>query len=369
MGSWLCLASPVGCAATTLARATVGDVFGGVTAWITASVSWLLGAAGHVLASASDPTIVVSAARQEYGVLVGVAPLVMLVGLMVATLQAVRHGDASSLWRVYFGVVPASVVAIVAAPSVAVLALRAVDQLSRVAATTDAQRATQLARVFAQLPSTTPGFGILLLAGGVVVGCWLLWCELIVRTVILTLLLVLVPVAAALAPLPATRRLGWRLAETFAAVASTKFLIVVALALGLDELRGSSATQLVTGAVTLALAVASPYVLLRVMPFVEQSALHHLDGLRQRAARAAARVPSSPVGRAVRSLTPDIVPTPYEAPEDLGLTMWPGVPEAPMPPTDGEPPAPPVGTPQLRGGHVVHYSDEGGPVVGWHFDE
>ncbi len=366
---WLCLATPVGCAATTLARATVGDVFGGVTEWITASVSWLLGAVGHVLASASDPATVAIAARQEYGVLVAVAPLVMLAGLMVATLQAVRHGDASSLWRVYFGVVPASVVAIVVAPSVAVLALRAVDQLSSVAAATDAARASQLARALLILPTSTPGFGILLLAVGVVVGCWLLWCELIVRTVVLTLLLVLVPVAAALAPLPATRRMGWRLAETFAAVASTKFLIVVALALGLDELRGSSATQLVTGAVTLALAVAAPFVLLRVIPFVEQSALHHLDGLRQRATRAVARVPSSPVGRAVRSLAPEVVPAPYEAPEDLGLTMWPGVPEAPMPSFDGEPLVPPVGTPQLRGGHVVHYSDEGGPVVGWHFDE
>ena len=63
------------------------------------------------------------------------------------------------------------------------------------------------------------------------------------------------------------------------------------------------------------------------------------------------------------------VPGPPERGEDLGLEMWPGVPETPMPDMDGERPPPPIGTPTLRRGHVVYRSDEGGPVVGWHFDE
>jgi len=125
----------------------------------------------------------------------------------------------------------------------------------------------------------------------------LLWCELIIRSVVLTLLLVLVPVIVPLSTFPAMRRLGWRLAETFIAVASSKLLIVIALSLGLDELEGGSVTVAITGAVTLLLATCTPFVLLRVIPFVEQSALHNLEGIRQRFTRSVQNAPSSPLVR------------------------------------------------------------------------
>ena len=120
---------------------------------------------------------------------------------------------------------------------------------------------------------------LFLLAARVVFGTWVLWCELIVRAVVLTLLLVLVPVIVPLATFPAGRRLGWRLAETFLAVAASKFLIVITLSLGFDELLGSSATQIITGAVTLMLATFSPFTLLKLIPFVETAAMHNLEGV------------------------------------------------------------------------------------------
>ena len=117
-----------------------------------------------------------------------------------------------------------------------------------------------LAKALSDLPSSTPGFGLFLLALGVVVGCVLLWCELIVRTVVLTLLLVLVPVVVPLATFPvAGRRLGGASPRPSSRWRSSKFLIVIVLSLGLDELLGSSATQVITGAVTLILATCSPF--------------------------------------------------------------------------------------------------------------
>ena len=68
---------------------------------------------------------------------------------------------------------------------------------------------------------------VFLLSIFVVIGTMLLWFELIVRTVVLTLLLVLVPVIVPLATFPSLRRLGWRLGETFVAVAASKFAIVI----------------------------------------------------------------------------------------------------------------------------------------------
>lgn len=369
MGTTLCLFAPAACG-TTIAKSGFSALFDAFTSWIAASVSWLLAGAASVLNSASEPTTVVDGAKGEFTALLVLSPVLLMIGLMVATLQALRHGEASSLWRVYLGVAPACVAGIALARPMAQLVLEAIDEMSASAATDVAGHVTTLAGALNNLAPTTPGFGVLVVAAAVVIGTVLLWCELVVRTVALTLLLVLVPVVVPLSTLPAGRRLGWRLAETFLAIAVSKFLIVATLVLGLDEARGSAASGLVTGAVTLILATCTPFVLLRVVPFVEQSALHNLEGLRNRATRAAAGAPSSPLGRAVEAARPDVAPPePPTRGEDLGLGLWPGVEETPLPANDGPPPPPPVGTPRRRGGHVVYGHDEGGPVVGWHFDE
>jgi hypothetical protein len=365
-----CFFSPVGCVERTLGHAVIGGVFSQLTNWILGSVQWFLNAAGQVLTSASEPTTIIRSASTEYSVLITIAPGLLMLGLLVATLQAVRHGDSASLWRVYLGVAPACVFAIVVARPIAKLILEAVNQLSSGASSAAALHVASLSGAFALLTPSIPGFGLFILAVAVVIGTFLLWCELIVRAVVLTLLLVLVPVIAPLATFPAGRRLGWRLAETFTAVAVSKFLIVITLTLGFDELLGSSATQVITGAVTLMLATFSPFVLLKLIPFVEASALHNLEGLRSRFTRSATSLSSSPVGMAARALRPeppDVEPAPR--PDDLGLGMWEGTPEAPMPPQDGERPPPPIGTPTRRGGHVAYFTDAMGPVVGWHFDE
>ena len=171
----------------------------------------------------------------EFTALLVPAPVLMMVGLLVSTLQALRHGEASALWRVYFGVAPACVAGIALARPIALLILDAVNQLSSNAASTVAAHETVLGTALTGLTPTTPGFGVFLLACVVVVGTMLLWFELIVRTVVLTLLLVLVPVVVPLATFPSMRRLGWRLGETFVAVAVSKFAIVVTLVLGLNE--------------------------------------------------------------------------------------------------------------------------------------
>lgn len=370
MASILCLFTPVTCAATSVAKATVGDLFNAFTEWVLGSVQWLIDAVGSVLTRASDPATVVHAASTEFPTLVVLAAPLMLVGLLVSTLAALRHGDTAGLWRVYLGVAPACVAAIALARPLATLILTAVNQLSSSAAVTVAAHESKVAKELLTLSATTPGFGLLILGGAVVIGCVLLWIELVLRTVVLAVLLVMVPVIVPLATFPSVRRIGWRLAETFLAVAASKFFIVVVLVLGLNELTGDSATQVITGAVTLLLATATPFVVLRVIPFIEQSAVHQMEGLRQRASRAVAMMPSSPVVAAALALTPEVDPPgPPSRPDDLGLATWEGEGDLELPPMDAQSPPPPVGTPRLRGGHVAYRLDDSGPVVGWHFDE
>jgi hypothetical protein len=369
MGGLLCIFSPSSCA-TSIAKSTFNDLFNALTSWIISSVQWLLDGCVKVLTSASEPATVLAGAKSEFSTLLLMAPGVLLIGLMIATITALRHADASSLWRVYLGVAPACVAGVALAQPIASLVLNTVNAMSSSAATDVANHDLTLAQALTSLTPTTPGFAVFMLAGVVVVATLLLWCELIVRTVVLTLLLVLVPIIVPLSVVPSMRRIAWRLTETFLAVAFAKFVIVVTLVLGLDEVTGSSATEIITGAVTLLLATCTPFLVLKIVPVLEQSALHHLEGLKGRAARTVANAPSSPVGQVVSSLTPNVEPPGApERSEDLGLDTWPGVPETPLPDLDADPPPPPVGTPRLRGGHVAYGRDEHGPVVGWHFDE
>jgi len=373
MHAFACLVNPAQCAATTVAKASLGQLFSLLTSWVVSSVGWLLHSMAGVLNATGEATSVVHAANPEFTALLRVSPVLLLISLLLATLHSVRRGDAATLWRSFLAVAPACVAAIVLARPLAGVVLAGVDALCGVAGSTVPSGVASLSGALAALSiAPTPGFGVFLLATLVVVGGVLLWCELVVRTVILSLLLVLVPVLVPLAAIPAMRRVAGRLAETFLVVAFSKFFIVVTLALGLSELTSGRATTVITGAVTLALASATPFVVLRLIPTMESSAMHGVDGLRQRATRAAATVPSSPAGLAVAAVLPDApLPGPPERAEDWGIPMWEPDPNGnwELPPLDGEPPPPPVGLPTLRRGHVVYGSDEIGPTIGWHFDE
>jgi hypothetical protein len=365
-----CILKPLSCVTHAVTTTVVGGFFNSLTSWILDSVGWFLTSAGGVLTSASESTTVLRSATPEFNVLVNISPVLLMVGLLVATLQAIRHGDGASLWRVYLGVAPACVLAIFMARPFATLILDAVNQLSSSASDIVAAHQASLTTSLTSLSSVVPAFGLFALAIAVVAGTWLLWCELIIRGVVLTLLLVLVPVIVPLATFPAGRRLGWRLAETFIAVAASKFLIVITLMLGFDELKGDSVTQVITGAVTLMFATFSPYLVLKVIPFMESAALHNFEGVRARFTRSVTNLPSSPVGQAIGALRPGVAFTgPEPRPDDLGLDMWEGTPEQPMPVATGTKLPPPIGTPTARGGHVAYRKDEMGPVVGWHFDE
>lgn len=370
MGVATCVVNPAACAAGAL-KGGASSLFTLLVAWVVGGVGWIVHGLATVLGSTGSPAQVLAASRAEFAALVPLAPVLLVVGLVVATLQALRHGDSGALWRTYLGVAPACVAGVVLARPVGGLVLTAVDQASSVSAAHVATHVAALARFLAVVPLGVPGAAVGLIATLLLVGSMLVWCELVVRTLALALLLAVVPVVVPLCALPSLRRLGWRLAETFAVVAASKLVIVVTLALGVTELTTPSLSTVVAGAVTLLLATASPFVLLRLVPVMESTALAGLEGLRARAARAAG---VGGPGR-LRGLVPAPEvedPGPPTRPADLGIPMWEGVGEITLPEWDPDAPrpAPPVvGERPARRGHVAILRDRLGPVVGWHWDD
>jgi hypothetical protein len=321
MGGVLCFVSITSCVAKNVAKSTLGDLFDALTAWVLSSVEWFINGVGGVLLSASEPATVVRSATPEFQTLIKIAPILLLVGLLVGTLESLRHGESSTLWRLYLGVAPACVLAIYIALPAAKLFLEAVDQVSISAAGPVEKHLSILIGAFSGANTGVPGLGIFILSTTVVIGAFFLWCELIVRTVSLSLLLVLVPIVVPLCTFPALRKLGWRLFETFAAIAVSKVLIVIALTLGLGELQGNSVSQIITGAVTLILATFTPFVLLRLIPFIEQSALHSLQGTRQHFMQGG-KFTMQPVQAVRQMMEPNVEsPGPPLRREDLGFPM------------------------------------------------
>lgn len=364
-----CFLDPASCL-TTIGKSTMSDLFAALTSWVAGSVEWVLTACANVLAAPSDASSVVTVATGEYDRLLVVVPFLLLLSMLIATIQRLKAHDAGGLWRLYFGVLPAAILMIVCAPTFAHDVLQVTNDVASYLVGPSTINGSTLATMIASLSTVVPGFGIFLMALLMIVGSLLLWCELVVRDVVLSFLLVLVPLVAAFFPLTSLRRATWRLIETFCLTAVSKVVVVLTLALGFAEVTSNATITIVTGAVTLFLATASPFILLRLVPVLESSALQGVDLLRQRALHTLATAPQSPWVRTAQALLPAVEMPPPSTPEDYGIPMWETTGEVvSVPDYDGPRPLPPTGTPVVRHGHKHIYTDEGGPVIGWHWDD
>ncbi len=366
--SGVCTVAPELCGVSSVGAGLANSFFGGATGWIASSSAWVWHGLGAFLSATSSTAVVTDAARPEYNVLLRVAPLVALCAFLANVLTGLRHGDSAHLARDVLWATPVLIFAAITAVPLAGVVLDVVNALSSAAAGSATTFLSTLGTTAGTYPSTVPGFAQMLLDLAGVVGALLLWFELVVRNAVLALLVCLAPIIAAAALWAPLRRLAVRLVETFVAVALSKFVIVVALSLGASAAAPLKGEVALTGIAVVALAVLVPFSLLRVVPLLEASALHALEGTRQRATSGARRVAGTATNAAL-SLTPLPPPGPPERPADLGLPMWPGGPEPTFPEPPDEPPVPPVGTPTVRRGHVAYLRDRFGPVIGWHFDE
>ena len=288
--------------------------------------------------------------------------------------RPLRHGDAGSLWRVYLGVAPACVAGDLRWRVRRDARAEAVNQLSSSAATGVVARTRRpWPSDLLALPTVDPGFGLFLWRSPSSSGALLLWCELVVRTVVLTLLLVLVPVIAP--ALHVSRRCvasAGGSPRPSSPSPSSKFLIVIVLTLGLDELTGRLGDSGHDGGGHAAAGHRDP--LRRPADHSRRRAVGVAPARRAAPARdprRGRRSPSSPAVAAARALVPDARGAGSAgAARRPRLEIWEG---------DGRPgdaprrrrraAGPGRVNPRSRGGHVAYRLDEHGPVVGWHFDE
>ncbi len=363
-----CLGSPLLCAGGALSSLSVNGFFNGLAGWVGGSLSWLYDTLGNLVNSPSDAPRIVASASAEYHALLLVAPFVTLLALLSNVIGGLTHGDLGRVLRSALVSVPLVATATLVAPGLAELILQLANALSSVAAVPlgPALRTLVGRSAFGGMP----GFGVLVVALLAAIGGFLLWCDLVVRAVILALLLALSPLVIPLAVVGSLRRLVARLLESFVALALAKVVIVVTLSLGVHELASGWVIAVVTGAVSVLLAALTPFVVLRVVPLLEHSTIHSLEGLRRRSAQAVVDAPSSPAGRVISASLPvPPEPGPPERAEDFGIPMWDdGEFEVPVA-SGGTPGEPPVLPPTFRKGRFHVGRDRMGPTLFWHWDD
>ena len=366
-GAWTCLSNPVHCVTSDALTGLGGSIISALASWVTGDAHTWLTLTGGLLQTTSAPHVLTNFVSSEYQRIALLSPIVMLISTLLSVLSSLWRNGGSSAIVTAVKFIPVGVALTLLGPALARIILQVVDALSS-AVSGDVSK--QLAQTADQFASTNPTSSLFAVTLACLFAALLLWIELMLRNIVLALLLCSVPLVAASMVWEPARRVGLRVVEAFLAVALSKVVVVLALSLGLAGVASANGASLVIGAATLILAGLSPYLVLRLVPIASHAAVDAVSGVRQGAVRSVAGAANHPVVQAVNGALPAKLPVTPDVPEDLGLAMWPGVPERPLPPFhDGPRPAAPIVPPPIRTGRAVVTYDDMGPVMGWEWDD
>jgi hypothetical protein len=269
----------VGDAAQAGAGAAADAVMGGVVEWAAGGAAWLLRTIGRQVERSTRPKLASPWFSEQYASMRRIAIALSLAFLLVAITHAALRHDLQLLVRCCLVALPSSLLLMFTAVTLVQLALSVTDELAAAAlasASGDVRDAfADLAKVLAPSTAAGPALpGFILFVGAVVTAllALLVWLELVLREAAVYLALAFMPLALAAAVWPRTLHWSHRLAGWLAALILAKLTIAVSFSLAaamIVHARAGSGgfSALLAGCAVLVLAAASPWVLLRLIPF------------------------------------------------------------------------------------------------------
>ncbi|MBI2169345.1 MAG: hypothetical protein HYU28_07585 [Actinobacteria bacterium] len=284
----------------------ITDLIGGAAGWAFDKVAegiakWILGAVGFFvegavgfLMNSSAPNVQAdwfAGSGSPFATVRNLAG-VMLVGFVfVGLLQGLIQGDPGAMVRQIAGKLPVAVGGMVVTTAVVAYLLELTDAMSAAVLTsTDEQAVRFLSGFGVTVSGITAGFAAVVLGIMAVLAALLLWVELIIRSSLVYLLVAVSPLGFAALLWPAARGVLRRTVELLLAVVLSKFVIAVALSIGVAALAGAGDTgqaqgfadsasaglgTLLTGAVLLGLAAFAPFLVLKLIPLAEAAIVAH----------------------------------------------------------------------------------------------
>ena len=260
-----------------------------ITTWVADTAHWLLGKVLNFIDDSTSPDLEAEWFTERYEFMIGLASLVVLPMLLVASIRAILTQDVGQLLRSFFLYLPVAVMGTTVAIFLTKSLLSITDALSSfVARGVGAESGQIFDSVGEALGSTgvvspaLPSFAIFIGALLLVIGSFFVWLELLVRSAAVTVSAFFLPLMLAGLVWPATSRWTRRLVETLIALILSKFVIVAVISLATAALAdpGGGGFGAVMGAAALMLMAAfSPLALLKLMPVVEGAAIAQFEGV------------------------------------------------------------------------------------------
>lgn len=261
----------------------------GIAGWILGAVEFFVNGAIDFLRTSARPDVEsawFAGADSPYASVRNIAAALLAGFVFLGIVQGLIHGDAMAMTRRMAGSLPVAVVGMVVTTSVVAQLLELTDAMSgAVLQSTDEQALHFLSGFGVTVSGLTMGFAAVLLGLIAVFAALLLWIELIVRASLVYLLVAVSPLGFAAMVWPSARGVLRKTVEILIAVILSKFVICVALAIGVAGLSGAgefgAGTEgvasdagtgvgtLLVGAVLLGLAAFSPFIVLKLVPVAE----------------------------------------------------------------------------------------------------
>ncbi|MDP9069321.1 MAG: hypothetical protein M3N53_13385 [Actinomycetota bacterium] len=283
------VAGKAGEIATAPVRYAAGSAVDAVTSWVSDTAQWILGKVVGFIDHSTTPGLEADWFDERYQFMVGLAALVILPMLLIATVRAVVTQDISQLARSFFVYLPVAVLGTFLAVHFTQALLSITDSMSAAVAR---NVAGDVSEIFDSVGGTlsgagavggpvAPSFAIFFGALLLVVGSFFVWLELLIRSAAVTAAVFFLPMILAGLVWPAAMRWTKRLIEILVALILSKFVIVAVISLATAALAdpGGGGFGTVMGAAALMLMAAfSPFAIMKLVPMVEGAAIDHLQG-------------------------------------------------------------------------------------------
>ena len=274
---------------TAPVRYAANSAVDSVTSWVADTAQWILKRVINFIEDSTTPSLDADWFTERYEFMIGMAALILVPMLIIATLRAVVTQDLGQLVRSFFVFLPVAILGTFAAVTITQALLSVTDAMSAAVAR---NIAGDVSGIFDSVGSTLsnsvgvanpalPSFAVFFGALLLIIGSFFVWLELLVRSAAVTVAVFFLPMILAGLVWPAAMRWTRRLIEILVALILSKFVVVAVISLAtaaLAEPGQGGFASVMGGAALMLMAAFSPFALLKLMPMVEGAAIDHLRG-------------------------------------------------------------------------------------------
>ncbi|MBA3653985.1 MAG: hypothetical protein H0W70_07295, partial [Actinobacteria bacterium] len=286
------ITNPIGSMMSGAAGWAFDKVAEGIAKWVLAAVGFFVNGVLDFLRSSARPDIEAvwfSGKDSPYATVRNIAGVLLVGFVFLGLLQGLLHGDAAGMVRRVAGNLPAAVAGMVLMTAVVARLLDLTDALSNAVLSSSGDQALHFLSGFGVVATAaTGGFAAVAIGLVAVFAGLLLWVELLVRASLVYLLVAISPLGFAATLWPVARGFLRKTVEILLAVILSKFVICIALAIGVAALSGAgeagdgqstagaagaSLGTLLVATTLLGLAAFSPFIVLKLVPIAEGAML------------------------------------------------------------------------------------------------